>query len=180
MSEPCTLSKHSRKPLCPSIIDPIPAKIEVHQLPALSHHSCKSLCSGCSNFVVSEIEVSQRCVLCHHSFKPLCILSFHITVWQLECDDAPPGCQPLELPQNEPALCLFHTIVGVVPDAPDQVDNGRHSHLVHYLFDSLRGPSQHDRPASCPSPAPVVIVLSLVQERRFPNGTGLGQLAGRS
>jgi hypothetical protein len=68
-------------------------------------------------------------------------------VRQLEGDDVPPDCQPLELSQNEPVLCLFHVIVGVVPEAPAQSDNGRQSHFVHYLFDSLRGPSQHDRPA---------------------------------
>ncbi len=44
----------------------------------------------------------------------------------------------------------------VVPEAPAQADNGRQAHLVHYLFYSVRGTSQHDRPASCPSPAPVV------------------------
>jgi len=44
----------------------------------------------------------------------------------------------------------------VVPEAPAQADNGRQTHPVHYLFDSLRGPSQHDRPASRSSPAPVL------------------------
>jgi hypothetical protein len=42
------------------------------------------------------------------------------------------------------------------PEPPAQADNGRKAHLVDYLFDFLRGPSQHDRPASHPSPAPVV------------------------
>jgi hypothetical protein len=38
----------------------------------------------------------------------------------------------------------------------DQADNGRQENLVHLLFHSLRGPSEHDRPANRPSPAPIV------------------------
>jgi hypothetical protein len=33
----------------------------------------------------------------------------------------------------------------------DQADNGKQKNLVHLLFHSLRGPSEHDRPASLPS-----------------------------
>ncbi len=50
----------------------------------------------------------------------------------------------------------YCAIAGVVPEAPAQADTGRQPHLVHYLFDCLRRPSQHDRPASRPSPAPVL------------------------
>ena len=46
--------------------------------------------------------------------------------------------------------------MGVVPEAPAQTDNGSQAHLVHCLFDFLRGPSQHDRPVSRPSPGPVL------------------------
>jgi len=69
-----------------------------------------------------------------------------------------PGCHPRELPQNELALfifprCrhrrvelppkvivefqnelalfLFRSIVGVVPEAPAQADNGGQAHVVH-------------------------------------------------
>jgi hypothetical protein len=45
--------------------------------------------------------------------------------------------------------------VGVVPEDLAQVDNDRRDHLVHYFFDSFRGPSHHDRPVSLPSPSPV-------------------------
>ncbi len=44
----------------------------------------------------------------------------------------------------------------VVPEDPVQADNGIHAHLVHYILDSLRGPSQHDRPARRPSPESVL------------------------
>ncbi len=47
-------------------------------------------------------------------------------------------------------------MAGFVSEAPAQADNGRQAHLVHYLFDSLRCPSQHDRPARRPSPGPVL------------------------
>jgi hypothetical protein len=67
-----------------------------------------------------------------------------------------PACHQWELPHQKLALCLCRAIAGVVPEAHAQEDNGRQAHLVHYLFDFLRGPSQHDRPASRPSPAPVL------------------------
>jgi hypothetical protein len=54
------------------------------------------------------------------------------------------------LTQNELALFLSLAIAGVVPEAPAQADNGWQAHLVHYLFDSLRGASQHVGPASRP------------------------------
>ena len=79
-----------------------------------------------------------------------------ITLMQVECADAAPGCQRCELPENELQLFSGCAIAGVLPETPAQADNGRQAHLVHYLFDSLRGPSQHDRPASRPSPAPVL------------------------
>jgi hypothetical protein len=47
-------------------------------------------------------------------------------------------------------------LIKVCNELPDQADNGGQEHLVHYLFDTLRGPSQHDRPASRPSSAPVL------------------------
>ena len=50
----------------------------------------------------------------------------------------------------------FRAIAGVVPEAPAPADKGRQAHLVQYLFDSLQGPSQPDRPSSRPSPAPVL------------------------
>ncbi len=66
------------------------------------------------------------------------------------------GCYQCELPNHELYLFSACAIAGVVPEAPAQADNGRQAHLVDCLFDSLRGHSQHDRPASRPSPAPVV------------------------
>jgi hypothetical protein len=44
----------------------------------------------------------------------------------------------------------------IVPEGPAQVDNGRQSYFVYLFFDSLRRPSQYDRPVSRPSPAPVL------------------------
>ncbi len=102
--------------------------------------------------IAAEIKVRQRRALRQNFCKPLCILSFHFTARQFECDDAAPGCHCHELPENE----VVFAIAGVGPEAPAQADNGRQAHLVLYLFDSLRGPSQHDRPASRPSPAPVL------------------------
>jgi hypothetical protein len=130
----------------------IAADIEVSQRCALRKHSPQALCFGCFDPIVVEIKVSQRCALRQH----FCNLSIHIKVRQLECADAAPGCQQCELPQNELALFQICAIAGVVPEAPAQADNGWQAHLVHYLLDSLRGPSQHDRPASRPSPAPVL------------------------
>ena len=92
-----------------------------------------------------------------NSCKDLCIFSFYFTLRQLECGDEVPDCHCLELSQNELSLCLFvRSIASVVPEAPCQTDNGRQTHLVHYLFVSLRGPAHHDRTASHPSPAPVI------------------------
>ncbi len=48
-------------------------------------------------------------------------------------------------------------MVGDVPrEAVTQADNGRQVHLVNLLFHSLGGPFQDDRPASRPSPDPIV------------------------
>ena len=90
-----------------------------------------------------------------HSCKPR-VLSFHVTLPQLECDDVPTGCHRRELPQNELALFSGRAIAGVAPEAPAQAHNGRQAHLVHYLFESLRSHSQHDGPVCRPSPAPFV------------------------
>ena len=84
-----------------------------------------------------------------HSCKPR-VLSFHVTLPQLECDDVPTGCHRRELPQNELALFSGRAIAGVAPEAPAQAHNGRQAHLVHYLFESLRSHSQHDGPVSAP------------------------------
>ena len=47
-------------------------------------------------------------------------------------------------------------MAGFVPEAPAQADNDWQAHLVHYLFDALRGHSERDRPVCRPSPAPVL------------------------
>jgi hypothetical protein len=45
----------------------------------------------------------------------------------------------------------------VLPETPPaEADKGRRAHLVHQLFDSLRGHSQHNGPVCRPSPAPIL------------------------
>jgi hypothetical protein len=100
--------------------------------------------------------VRQRWALRQHSCKNLGILSFHVTARQLECADAAPGCHQWELPHHDLKLFSCYAIAGFAPEGPAQADKGRQAHLAHYLFDSLRGPSQHDRPASRLSPAQVL------------------------
>ena len=100
--------------------------------------------------------MSQRWALRQHSCKGLSLLSFHVTIRQLEFADASPDCHHRQRSHHELVLCLFRVFVGVVPEAPAHSDNDSQEHLVHYLFDFLRGPSQHDRPSSRQSPAPVV------------------------
>ena len=83
---------------------------------------------------------------------------------QLQCRDVTPDCHRREMVHDN--LQVFHfvwtptiwstPIPPVVPPELAQVDNGRQTHLVHLLFDCLRSPSQHDRPASRPSPAPIL------------------------
>ena len=103
----------------------------------------------------TEIKVRQRGELRQQSCKLLYIF-YNFTLWQLEYGDATQGGHRRELPPNELQLCPSRAIVtGVVPEAPAQTDHGRQAHLVQFLFDSLRGPPQHDRPASRQSLAPV-------------------------
>ena len=47
-------------------------------------------------------------------------------------------------------------IAGVAPEVSAQAYTDKQAHLAHYLFDFLGRPSQHDRPACRPSPAPAV------------------------
>ena len=67
-----------------------------------------------------------------------------------------PGCQRRDMPENELYLFSGRVIAGVLPEAPAQEDIGRQAHLVHCLFDALRGHSQHYRPVCRPSPAPIL------------------------
>ena len=66
------------------------------------------------------------------------------------------GCHQWELNHHELQLFSSCVIVGGVPEAPAQVDNGKQAHIVHCPFDTLRRPSQHDRPASRPTPGPIL------------------------
>jgi hypothetical protein len=106
--------------------------------------------------ITAEIKARQRWALLQHSRQPLCILCIHFTLRQRECGDAATGCKHHELRHDELQLFSGRAITGVVPEAPAQADNGRQAHFVNYLLDFLRGASQHDRPASRPSPAPVL------------------------
>ena len=86
----------------------------------------------------------QRWALCKHSSKSLYILSFDVSARQVECVDSAPDCHQWELSIHEQKLFSDSVITGVIPGAPTQTDNGRQTHVVHYLFDSLRRPSQND------------------------------------
>ncbi len=113
----------------------------------IKHCPSTSFCPVWFDPIFTEIKVHQRWELCQHSsYNPLFLWSI---LWTSHCH---------ELVQNEVTLFLFHTIVDVVSEAPDQSDNGDgwQQYLIHNLFDSLRGPSQHDRPYRHPSPVPVV------------------------
>jgi hypothetical protein len=88
VSQRCALPQHSCQTLCPVCADHIVSEIEVSQRWALRQHSSKTLRPCCSNPIVAEIEVSQCWALRQHFCKPLCVLSFHVTVRQLECGDA--------------------------------------------------------------------------------------------
>ncbi len=98
----------------------------------------------------SEIEMSQRWTLHQHSCKVgHCKFSSKFTEWQLECTDVVPRCHEWEMVENQ-----LEPVCVVAPFS--ETDHGRQSHLLNFLFYSLRGPCQHDRPARWPSPAPVL------------------------
>jgi hypothetical protein len=126
-------------------------EIEVSQRWALRQHSCKPLCHCCSNPIEAEIKVNQCWALRQHLCKPLCILS---------------GGRHRELPHHELKLLSGEfrassekLLLKNLLLARSSCSSGqRQAQLVHCIFDSRRGPSQHDSPASCPNPALILQV----------------------
>jgi hypothetical protein len=144
----------------PAVLVSFQTEIEVSQHPGLSQHSCKmrqsrvlTLSPQFRNYHCLSDQGASALSLRQNSCKTLCISSFHFTARQLECGDADRTITNTS--------CLFTNFIFSAAESlrtssqnpPAQADNGRQAHLVHYLFESLRRPSQHDCPACHPCPA---------------------------
>ncbi len=81
--------------------------------------------------------------MCQHSYNGLCVC--------IVCEFHWPTFKMFIFSESVSfSFCL------VQPKAPAEVDNDSQTHLVHYLFDCLRGPSHQDGPVSLPSPGPIL------------------------